>query len=65
MDLVPVFTPRIDGKGLFVDKDELGAANLFSFHEFPNWTICTDSVKLFIEENRFTNVIFLHYGEVV
>jgi hypothetical protein len=39
--------------------------DIFCIHEAPAWILCTDSVKLFIQEKQFTNVGFLEVGDVL
>lgn len=64
-DLVPIREPRIPGKGLFVSRDELGAAGLFRTYEFPYAIFCTDEVKALFEKAQFTNLDFLECGEAL
>jgi len=56
--------PRISGKGLFVDADELDGYDIFKIKY--TWIIlCTDNFKTFVESNCYTNVQFLEYGEII
>jgi hypothetical protein len=57
-------TPREIDRGLFVFERSLTDADIFRVEEFPDWILCTDVVKLFIEANECTNVRFLEIGEI-
>ena len=57
-------TPRESGKGIFIDKRELGDFDFFSIEKsYP--LLCTENVKKYIEKRRFSNVLFLEVGDVV
>ena len=57
-------TPREFGKGIFIDKRELGDFDFFSIEKsYP--LLCTENVKKYIEKRRFSNVLFLEVGDVV
>ncbi|GHA22260.1 hypothetical protein GCM10008090_35090 [Arenicella chitinivorans] len=55
--------PREKDKGLFVDKEELGANSLFRVREFPNWILCTDMAKEVLTRYKCENINFLEVGE--
>lgn len=57
--------PRIEGQGIFVRQADLGGAEIFRLHELPGFILCTQRLKDFIEERRFTNVTFREVGDVV
>ncbi len=56
---------RIPGQGIFVSETELNGADIFRVAEFSAWILCTNRVKEFIEQEGFTNVMFLEYGDVL
>ena len=60
----PVDVVRVPGAGMFVSERDLGEASVFETYEF-GWAFCTDDVKRFIEERKYTNVTFWEFGEVV
>lgn len=57
--------PRVPGKGLYVHRRDLAGADIFRVHEFASAVLCTDSVKAFIEDHGYTNIIFLEMGELL
>ena len=57
-------TPREFGKGIFIDKRELGDFDFFSIEKsYP--LLCTENVKKYIEKRGFSNVLFLEVGDVI
>jgi hypothetical protein len=65
MELVWTVSPRVAGKGLFVNEVDLNGADIFRVHELAGCILCTDRVKRFIEDRELTNVTFLDYGDVI
>jgi hypothetical protein len=55
--------PRITGKGIHINQEDLQGADIFGVYEVPGWIFCTERAKRTIEEQRFTNVSFLEVGE--
>ena len=54
---------RDQQSGIYVRRDELDGADIFRVAQFPAWVFCSDAVRDFIRERRFTNVEFLEMGE--
>ena len=65
MKLVPLFIPRDPERGLRIRASDVEGASIFRTIEFPNGILCTDAVRELIERERFTNVDFLDYGDLV
>ena len=57
-------TPRELGKGIFIDKRELGDFDFFRI-EKSTFLLCTENVKEYIEKRGFSNVVFLEVGDVI
>jgi hypothetical protein len=49
--------------GIYVQRAELGGADVFRIVQFPGWVFCTDAVRDLVRERQFTNVDFLNVGE--
>lgn len=64
-DLVPDLQPRVPGKGVVIASSEVKDSPIFRLDKFSEAIFCTDEVKSFIERERFTNIDFLEYGDVV
>lgn len=64
-DLVPVYNPRIPGKGIYVHEADLKGANIFRLYESPGRILCTEPLKNLIEQMGFTNVEFIEIGDVI
>jgi hypothetical protein len=62
-ELITVHMPRITGKGIHINQEDLQGADIFGVYEVPGWIFCTERAKRTIEEQRFTNVSFLEVGE--
>jgi hypothetical protein len=63
--LVEIHTPRAQGKGIYVWRRDLQSVDIFRLVELPGLILCTERVKVLIEEKRFTNVSFLEVGETL
>ncbi|MEZ4711501.1 MAG: hypothetical protein R3A44_30185 [Caldilineaceae bacterium] len=61
--LEDVHESRQQGKGLYIEEHLLLRKDIFRIHEFPDWLLCTNAVKDFIDSERYSNVGFLEYGE--
>lgn len=61
---VETHIPRSGNSGLFVQRERL-SVDVFRALEAPGWILCTDTVKTFIEERKYTNSGFLEVGEVI
>lgn len=57
-------TPRELGKGIFIDKRELGGYDFFRI-EKSTFLLCTENVKEYIEKRGFSNVLFLEVGDII
>jgi len=57
-------TPREVGKGIFIDKRELGDFDFFRI-EKSTFLLCTEKVKKYIEKREFSNVLFLEVGDII
>ena len=57
-------TTRELGKGIFIDKRELGDFDFFRI-EKSTFLLCTENVKEYIEKRGFSNVVFLEVGDVI
>ena len=57
-------TPRELGKGIFIDKRDLGDFDFFRI-EKSTFLLCTENVKKYIEKRGFSNVLFLEVGDVI
>ena len=57
-------TPREFGKGIFIDKRDLGDFDFFRI-EKSTFLLCTENVKKYIEKREFSNVLFLEVGDVI
>ena len=57
-------TPRELGKGIFIDKRELGDYDFFRI-EKSTFLLCTENVKEYIEKRGFSNVVFLEVGDII
>jgi len=62
-ELVRLDTPRLPGKGVYIADCDLDGTSVFRIHEQPGAVFCTDPVRDFVREGRFTNVSFLEMGE--
>ncbi len=63
--LIKIHTPRVPRKGIYVDSRSLQDVDIFRLFECPAWLFCTEKVKAFIEEERFTNISLLEMGDVL
>lgn len=64
-DLVEIHTPREEGQGIYVDQEDLARADIFRLYELPGWILCTERVKILIEDRGFANVLFLEVGDIL
>ena len=64
-ELAPRRKPRIPGTGIFVHQHHLGGANIFGVSQLRGFTLCTQPVKTFIEEQQYTNVTFVEVGAAI
>lgn len=64
-DLVPFFVPREPGKGVFVRQEQIVQHPIFFVEKLLPWIFCTDEFKHLIEDQGFSNIDFLEYGEVI
>ncbi len=64
-DLVPNWKAREPGKGLFISRSAIAGYPIFFVEELSTPIFCTDEFKHFIEEQGFTNIDFLNWGELV
>lgn len=64
-DLVEIYTPRVEGKGIYVRQEDLQGTDIFRLYELPGRIFCTERVKTLIERNQFTNALLLEVGEVI
>lgn len=64
-DLIPFHRKREPGHGLFVSGQLIKGRSIFRVDELYAWIFCTNEFKHFIEDQGFTNIDFLEYGEVV
>jgi hypothetical protein len=62
--LAPVHRQRVDGMGIFVRREELGNADIFALHE-RGGVYCTSEFKDFIIQNNYSNIDFIHMGEII
>jgi len=62
-DLVRKRIPREPGKGVYAPEKELRHADIFHLRQIPGWVFCTDAVRDFVLESKFTNVDFFEMGE--
>ena len=66
--LVPVCTPRVPGRGLFVHGRDLGEADIFRLQRevVPSGWFCTDRFKEFVEQQAYAAAPdFWEFGNVV
>ena len=56
--------PRIEGKGLFFDQNDLEGIDIFRPRD-TGMLLCSEKVKDYIEDKQFSNVEFLEVGETV
>jgi hypothetical protein len=56
-------TPREPGRGVYVAEGELGSVDIFQVRQVPGIIFCTDAVRDFVLESKFTNVDFFEMGE--
>lgn len=64
-DLVPNWKAREPGKGLFISRSAIAGYPILWAEEFSTPIFCTDEFKHFIEDQGFTNIDFLEWGEIV
>lgn len=64
-ELVPDLHPRVPGQGLFIAAPNVQETPIFRVEEFSEAIFCTSHVKSFLKHERFTNIEFLEYGDVV
>lgn len=57
--------PRLEKQGVFLRRSDVTGHFVFRATGCPNWILCTDEFKHFIEEHGFTNIDFLEWGEIV
>ena len=56
--------PRVEGGGIYVKASLLQGHSFFKVNQFPIMNLCTDAVRDFILEKRYTNIDFLEVGEL-
>ena len=55
--------PRKPGMGVILPRSAIGKNDFFDYGN--NFHMCTQRAKKYIEANKWTNIEFLEYGEVV
>jgi len=63
--LVEVYAPRQVGKGIYVHQEDLQGADIFRLFELPGWILCTEEIKVLVEDQKFNNVSFLEVGDLL
>lgn len=63
-DLVPYMKPREAGRGLFISRNFVKDCPIFRVESFLSSIFCLNEFKNFIEDQGYTNIDFLEYGEV-
>lgn len=56
--------PREAGKGIFFKAEDIGGYNFFKPIAYP-FLLCTEEVKFYIQEQGYSNIIFLEIGDVI
>ena len=64
-EIVTIHHSREPGMGIYLNRKDLGGADIFRIGEFSGWIMCTDEVKELIENHKYTNLAFLEMGEIV
>lgn len=55
---------REQGKGLFINKEDVKNVSFFSPIN-TSYSLCTEHVKEYIEEKKYTNICFLEVGNII
>ena len=56
--------PREAGKGIFFKAEDIGGYNFFKPIAYP-FLLCTEEVKFYVQEQKYSNIIFLEIGDVI
>lgn len=64
-ELIKRRIPRIQGEGLYILESSLSGDEIFIIPELKYWTLCTDRVKKYIEDKKFSNIHFFEMGELI
>jgi hypothetical protein len=62
---VPVESPRIPGKGLFVHAEDVAGFDVFRLMQFSGMLVCTDKFREFLVSKHVNNMVFLEVGDVL
>lgn len=57
-------TPPWDQRKMIVDVDTWNGENIFRIYEYTGLIFCTERVKEFVNEQKFTNVSFVEDGVI-
>ncbi len=60
-----IYKKREPGKGIFVEKGDLGNCDFFRIRQWPGAMMCTDRVRDFAIKKGYRNVMFLEAGDVI
>ncbi len=60
----PPRMPRTKGGGIFVQASLLEGHSFFKVNQFPVRNVCTNAVRDFVLERRYTNIDFFEVGEL-
>lgn len=62
-ELLWFHVPRVEGMGIIIQSSNISDCDVFRIHELHGPIFCKEQVKIYIEEQGFTNVSFLEVGE--
>jgi hypothetical protein len=62
---VPIESPRIQDKGLFVYANDVAGFEIFRLMQFPGMLACTDKFRDFLLLRQVNNMIFLEIGDIL
>jgi hypothetical protein len=60
-----IIMPREQGMGLFFSADDVGNYDFFKPEDASSFFLCTETAKAYIENKKYSNIIFLEVGDVV
>ncbi len=61
-ELIKRRIPRIQGEGLYILENSLSGDEIFLIPELKYWALCTDRVKKYIEDKKYSNIHFFEMG---
>lgn len=57
--------PREKGMGLFFSSKDIGDYNFFKPIDASSFLLCTETTKIYIENQQYSNILFLEVGDII